>query len=179
MNPMVPSAATRLSIKLDLIYHKKVFFSEFRWATPYEGKLWAVFLWVQVMIHVYLSLCFIVISQLIEIVLFFVRYLFWWICIDASFTSMFTFTRWLLSDRHQCWLLQWLHNECNGISNHQPYGCLHNHLFRHRSKKTSKHARHWPLWGEFTSDRWIPHTKGQQCGKCFHLMMSSCVNRLQ
>ena len=21
--------------------------------------------------------------------------------------------------------------------------------------------RHWPLWGEFTGDRWIPHTKGQ------------------
>ena len=21
--------------------------------------------------------------------------------------------------------------------------------------------RHWPLWGEFTADRWIPHTKGQ------------------
>ena len=21
--------------------------------------------------------------------------------------------------------------------------------------------RHWPLWGEFTGDRWIPRTKGQ------------------
>ena len=23
---------------------------------------------------------------------------------------------------------------------------------------------HWPLWGEFTGDRWIPHTKGQLHG---------------
>ena len=36
-----------------------------------------------------------------------------------------------------------------------------------------KVSRHWPLCGEFTSDRWIPHTKGQWCRKCFHLMTSS------
>ena len=29
------------------------------------------------------------------------------------------------------------------------------------------------LCGEFTGDRWIPHTKGQLRGKCFHLMTSS------
>ena len=34
--------------------------------------------------------------------------------------------------------LQWRHNEHDGISNHQPHDCLINHLFRHRSKKTSK-----------------------------------------
>ena len=28
--------------------------------------------------------------------------------------------------------------ERDGVSNHQPYDCLHNHLFRRRSKKTSK-----------------------------------------
>ena len=33
----------------------------------------------------------------------------------------------------------------------------------------------WPLWGEFTVDQGIPHTKGQYRGKCFHLMISSCV----
>ena len=22
--------------------------------------------------------------------------------------------------------------------------------------------RHWPLWGVFTGDRWIPHTKGKR-----------------
>ena len=35
--------------------------------------------------------------------------------------------------------------------------------------------RHWPLCGEFTVDRWIPRTNGQQRGKCFHLMTSSCI----
>ena len=34
--------------------------------------------------------------------------------------------------------LQWCHNECNGVSNHQPHDCLLNLLFRHRSKNISK-----------------------------------------
>ena len=34
--------------------------------------------------------------------------------------------------------LQWRHNGCDGVSNHQILDCLHNRLFRHRSKKTSK-----------------------------------------
>ena len=34
--------------------------------------------------------------------------------------------------------LQWRHNECDGVSNHQPHDCLLNCLFRCKSKKTSK-----------------------------------------
>ena len=34
--------------------------------------------------------------------------------------------------------LHWRHNDHDGVSNHQPYGCLLNRLFRLRSKKTSK-----------------------------------------
>ena len=34
--------------------------------------------------------------------------------------------------------LQWRHNGRDGIPNHQPHHCLLNHLFRRRSKKTSK-----------------------------------------
>ena len=34
--------------------------------------------------------------------------------------------------------LHWRHNDHDGVSNHQPYGCLLNRLFRRRSKKTSK-----------------------------------------
>ena len=34
--------------------------------------------------------------------------------------------------------LPWRHNGPNSISNHQPYDCLLNHVFRRRSKKTSK-----------------------------------------
>ena len=40
-------------------------------------------------------------------------------------------------------------------------------------KETIKALRQWLLWGEFTGDRWIPLTKGQWRGKCFHLMTSS------
>ena len=34
--------------------------------------------------------------------------------------------------------LQWSHNGRDGVSNHQPYNCLLNRLFRLRSKKTLK-----------------------------------------
>ena len=34
--------------------------------------------------------------------------------------------------------LHWRHNRHDGVSNHQPHDCLLNHLFRRRSKKTSK-----------------------------------------
>ena len=34
--------------------------------------------------------------------------------------------------------LQWRHNDHDGVSNHQPRGCLLNRLFGRRSKKTSK-----------------------------------------
>ena len=40
-------------------------------------------------------------------------------------------------------------------------------------KENIKAPRHWPLWGEFTGDRWIPRTNGQLRGNCFHLMTSS------
>ena len=33
---------------------------------------------------------------------------------------------------------RWRHNDHDGVSNHQPDGCLLNRLFRRRSKKTSK-----------------------------------------
>ena len=34
--------------------------------------------------------------------------------------------------------LRWRHNDHDGVSNHQPHGCLLNCLFRRRSKKTPK-----------------------------------------
>ena len=37
-----------------------------------------------------------------------------------------------------CVSLHWRHNEHASVSNHQPDDCLLNHLFRRRSKKTSK-----------------------------------------
>ena len=37
-------------------------------------------------------------------------------------------------------------------------------------KENIKVPRHWPLWGESTTDQWIPLTQGQLRWKCFHLM---------
>ena len=34
-----------------------------------------------------------------------------------------------------------------------------------------------PLWGESTGHRWIPLTKGQWCGKRFHVVTSSCTKQ--
>ena len=51
--------------------------------------------------------------------------------------------------------VQWHHNGCDGVSNHQRHHCLLNRLFRRRSKKTSKPrvtglcARNSPVTGEF------------------------------
>ena len=48
-------------------------------------------------------------------------------------------------------------------------------LIQVQIKENFKALRHWPLCGEFTCNRWIPCTNGQERGKCFHLMMSSSV----
>ena len=51
--------------------------------------------------------------------------------------------------------LQWRHNGCDCVSNHQPHDCLLNRLFRRRSKKTPKlrvtglFAGNSPETGEF------------------------------
>ena len=34
--------------------------------------------------------------------------------------------------------LQWRHNECDGVSNHQPHDCLLNRLFKAELKETTK-----------------------------------------
>ena len=57
--------------------------------------------------------------------------------------------------------LQWRHNERDGVSNHKPHDCLLNRLFKVQIKANIKAPRHWPLWGEFTGDRWIHRTNGQ------------------
>ena len=51
--------------------------------------------------------------------------------------------------------LQWRHNDHDGVSNHQPQGCLLSRLFGRRSKKTSKlrvtglYVGNSPVTGEF------------------------------
>ena len=74
---------------------------------------------------------------------------------------------------HGC-SLRWRHNDHEGVSNHQPHGCLLNRLFRRRSKKTSKLCVTGLCVGK-SPDRWLPRTKGQLRGKCFHFMTSSWI----
>ena len=57
---------------------------------------------------------------------------------DENFKRNFIHGNWLVKVLLNFIALQWRHNDRNGISNHQDLDCLLNHLFRHRSKKTSK-----------------------------------------
>ena len=72
--------------------------------------------------------------------------------------------------------LQWLHNEHDGVSNHQPHHCLPKCLFGRR-KHQRKHQSSASLafvrginWSPVNS----PHKGPVTYGKCFHLMTSSC-----
>ena len=49
--------------------------------------------------------------------------------------------------------LQWRHNERDCVSIHQPHDCLLNRLSKAQIKENIKAARHWPLWGEFPTQR--------------------------
>ena len=60
--------------------------------------------------------------------------------------------------------LQWRHNGCDSVSNHQPHDCLLNRLFRRSSKKTSKPR----VTGLCAGHRGISRTNGQLRGICFH-----------
>ena len=50
-------------------------------------------------------------------------------------------------------LLQWRHNERDGVSNHQPQDCLLNRLFKAKIKENIRAPRHWPVTGEFPAQR--------------------------
>ena len=95
-----------------------------------------------------------------------------WICstnVSLSFTKKdFSYLRHLSVEKWQKiqTLLQWRHNGRDCVSYHQPYDCLLTQPFiQAQIKENIKAPRHWPLCGEFTGDRWIPRTNGQQWGK--------------
>ena len=46
------------------------------------------------------------------------------------------------------------------MASHRRLDCLPNR-FQTQIKENIKTPRHWPLWGDFTGDRWIPRTKAQ------------------
>ena len=55
--------------------------------------------------------------------------------LKSKFRSLITFIYFNCST---VFPLHWRHYDHDGVSNHQPHGCLFNRLFRRRSKKTSK-----------------------------------------
>ena len=59
------------------------------------------------------------------------------VCVSSSWvhTTTASVENW---HGHNNFSIQWRNNERDSVSNHQPYDCLLNRLFRHRSKKTSK-----------------------------------------
>ena len=89
------------------------------------------------------------------------------------------------------WSLRWRHNGRDGVSNHQPYTCLLNCLFRHITKKTSKlHVTglcvgNSPVTGEFPAQRasnaknvsiwWRHHDYIKFHSFCFLIAISSVL----
>ena len=100
-------------------------------------------------------------------------------CLLWGFWGKFTGTVLYLQCRQMYITLQCRYNEHDGVPNHQPHECLLSRLFNAQTKENIKAPRHWPLCGEFTEDQWIPRTKGQLRGRCFHLITSSwCSNEM-
>ena len=74
------------------------------------------------------------------------------------------------------WSLITMTSQCAQWCLKSPASPLFAQLFvQAQIKENIKAPRHWPLWGEFSGGRWIPCTKGQLRGICFHLMTSSCA----
>ena len=71
------------------------------------------------------------------------------------------------------WTLHWRHDDNDGVSNHQPHGCLLNRLFGRRSKKISKLCVTDLCAGNSPGPVNSPH-KGPVTR--FHLMTSSWTN---
>ena len=59
---------------------------------------------------------------------------------------------WVLSRKSTTRSLRWRHDGRDGVSNHQPYDCLLNRLFRRRWKKTSKIRVTGPCVGNSTGE---------------------------
>ena len=88
--------------------------------------------------------------------------------------------------------LQWHHNGCDSVSNHQPHDCFLNCVFRHRSKKTSKLcvtglcAGNSPEAGEFPAQMaskaedvsiwWRHHDHDCQCYGSLHRQVISSLD---
>ena len=60
-------------------------------------------------------------------------------CVRNGWSIIFFFSKWWRLDTDTLSAsLYWRHNDHDGVSNHQPHGCLLNRLFGRRSTKTPK-----------------------------------------
>ena len=93
---------------------------------------------------------------------------------QTSMTAPSAFGYWWIISSHTLWRmrllvhggiivkpLHWRHNGHDSVSNHQSCYCFLRLFIQTQIKDDIKAPRHWPLCGEFTGDRWIPHTNGQ------------------
>ena len=75
---------------------------------------------------------------------------------EAEKCIIYKFSSWYLTT------LQWRPNERDGVSNHQPHGCLKSTVYSGADQRKHQSSAHCPfVCGEFTGERWIPRTKGQ------------------
>ena len=90
--------------------------------------------------------------------------------------DLFTSQKTLRSERWWCTFrsLQWRHNECDGVPNHQPHDCLLNSLFKAQIKEHIKAPRYWPLCGNSPITGEFPAQRASNADFFFHLMTSSC-----
>ena len=73
--------------------------------------------------------------------------------------------------------LQWRHNGHHGISNHQPYDCLLNRVFKAQIKGNFKAPRHWPLcWEIFLTDYLIVMFPDALAPNLHHIFSNNYVN---
>ena len=61
----------------------------------------------------------------------------YYICTKSNYAPFESYLHVLDYISHIFVVLQWLHNEHDGVSNHQPHDCLFNRFFIRKSKKTS------------------------------------------
>ena len=74
----------------------------------------------------------------------------------------------------ECNALKLLQSGHMNVMNHQQLNCLFNSLSSLITREMPKLCIAGILWAESTGEQWISLTKGQQRGKCFHVMTSSC-----
>ena len=74
--------------------------------------------------------------------------------VTVEFPTQIVFPRW--------WLKHYTDVIMSAMaSNHRRLGCFSQPFVQAQIKENIKASRHWPLWWDFTGDRWTPLTKGQ------------------